>query len=184
MRGHRGLRQRPGDPGGGQAGHPLRHSRVQRLPGRHHQDAGKVCEDRDAGGARRQKVPGPQSGVHRHGEPGAGGGAGRPAGGVPEGPGPGRPAAGPLLRGEPGGLCPEPGRRLHAGPERQRGQVPAHPRLRRPRREVPFRVQRVRPGPGEKPPDPGAHLHRQHAPVPVRGGPGHRPGRGHDPDGD
>ena len=40
--GHRRLCVRPCPPGGRQAGHPLRHPRVQRLPRRHHQDAGEV----------------------------------------------------------------------------------------------------------------------------------------------
>ena len=35
---------------------PLRDPRVQRLSRRHHQDAGKVGENRDAGRARRKKV--------------------------------------------------------------------------------------------------------------------------------
>ena len=40
----------------GKAGDPLRDPRVQRLSRRHHQDAGKVGENRDAGRARRKKV--------------------------------------------------------------------------------------------------------------------------------
>ena len=55
-----------------------------------------------------------------HRQPGPGGGARRPAGGIPQGPGPGRPAGGALLWRQPGGLGPQPGGGLYAGPKRQR----------------------------------------------------------------
>ena len=127
-RGHRGLRQRPGHPGGRRWDSPASSTSPTPTPASPPKNAGQIRENGDAGRARRQEVLRQLRQLRGHRQPGAGRGTDRGAGVLPKSWGwmTGRWCA--VLWGAAWGPALNKAA-AYAGPKREKRRIPAHPRL-------------------------------------------------------